>query len=483
MLSIRQRLTLWYTLVLVAILLTFAAVIFFGGRFRLQATTDQELAQAARQLAQALSEDQDPVAVDTSYRLLTLDGKLVRSSGAAIARTPQTAAVIAAAANGQTVRETLALDPVRPTAVNRARAALRKVRVLTVPLGQPPAFILQVARFNDDIQRLDSLLVTTLLLALALGLPLAALGGWWLAGRALAPVRAMTYEAGRLTARAIETTGLAGRLPVVAPNDELGRLATSFNQLLDRLHAAFSRERRFTADVSHDLRTPLALAKSTIGVALNRPRSATELRQALVDVDHQVDRLAGLLDATLLLARADAGQLEHDYQPVNLSELLSDLCDTSSVYASEEYDQKLSVEIAPDLIVRGDRDLLTRVFLNLLDNAMQYTPRGGLIRLAARAQLPASESQRGGPATERVAVNERGQAIVDIIDNGPGIAPEDLPRIFDRFYRADAARTAGQGHHGLGLSIAQAITRAHGGQIIAASTLGRGSCFSVRLPL
>jgi len=472
-LSIRQRLTLWYTLVLVVILLSFAAVIFVGGTYRLQVTTDQDLAQAARQLAQALSQNEEPVAVDTSYRLLRLDGKVVRSSGTAIARVPASPAVILAAANGQTRRETLALNPVGPALINRPRAALRSVRVLTVPLGQPPTFILQVARFTDDVQRLDGLLVTTLLLALALGLPLAALGGWWLAGRALAPVRAMTE-----TARDIEGTDLAGRLPVSTPNDELGRLAATFNQLLDRLQAAFGRERRFTADVSHDLRTPLALAKSTIGVALNRPRSADELRQVLIDVDHQVDQLAGLLDATLLLTRADADRLEHDYQPVNLSELLSDLCDTSSAYASEEYNQTLSGDIVPGLIVRGDRDLLTRVFLNLLDNAMQYTPRGGVIRVAAHAELPVREGRRGAPA------DERGQAIVDINDNGVDIAPEDLPRIFDRFYRADTARTgAGHSHHGLGLSIAQAITQAHGGQITATSTLGRGSCFSVRLPL
>jgi heavy metal sensor kinase len=332
------------------------------------------------------------------------------------------------------------------------------IRVLSMPIGRPTRLILQVGKVEADVPRLRALLLTTLAAALILGLPVAAIGGWWLAGRALAPVQAMTDTANR-----IEAENLAERLPLPPRNDELGKLAHTFNQLLDRLQEAFQRERRFTADISHDLRTPLALMKSSIGVALNRPRSSTELQGTLVEIDGQVDRLSGILDAALTLSRADSSQLGEHFAPLNLSELLVDLAETSMPFAEEEQNQTVACDIAPDLWVKGDRDYLTRLFLNLLDNAMQYTPPGGTIRLTAA---------------------RHGEQIATVIeDDGPGIAPEDLSHIFDRFYRADKARTGGSREHaGLGLSIAQAIAHAHGGEVTVESKPGQGSKFTVWLP-
>ncbi len=264
------------------------------------------------------------------------------------------------------------------------------------------------------------------------------------------------------TARRIESTNLDERLS--QSQDELGELASTFNQLLDRLEAAFQRERRFIADVSHDLRTPLALAKSTIGVTLNRPRRADELRTVLGEVDVQIDRVTSLLEATLFLSRADSEQLEQGFEPVDLTELLADLHETTSLYAQTERDQTVTCSVAPNLCVRGDRDQLTRLFLNLLDNAMQYTPAGGTVRLSAEAAGSLAK--------------------ISVQDNGVGIAPEDLGHVFDRFFRADAARASSNGHHhGLGLSIAQAIACAHKGKISVASTLGKGTTFTVELPL
>jgi heavy metal sensor kinase len=337
------------------------------------------------------------------------------------------------------------------------------VRVLSTPIGRPARFILQVGKVEADIPRLRALLLTTLAAALILGLPVAALGGWWLAGRALAPVRTMTESAKRIEAR-----NLAERLPQPARNDELGQLARTFNQLLDRLQAAFQRERRFTADISHDLRTPLALMKSTIGVALNRPRSTDELQGTLMEIDDQIDRLSSILDAALTLSRADSEQLDEQFAPLNLSELLLDLSETAGPYAEEEHNVTLACDIAPDLWVNGDRDYLTRLFLNLLDNAMQYSPPGKTIRLVLG-------SQPNGAQEERI--------IATVEDSGPGIAAEDLPLVFDRFYRADKARTGNDHKHvGLGLSIAQAIAQAHRGGITVESAPGEGSKFTVWLP-
>ncbi len=464
MLSIRLRLTLWYTFVLMIALIGFAAVIFIGGAWQLQSTTDREIQTIARQLTGPLLRGEDPLVVDTSYRLLTLDGQIIRSSGLPARRIPISVEALEAARQGRSWRETVR-TPLVPPDVTQADSGLwlsavlaPPVRVLSVPLGRPPRAILQVGKVEADLLRLRTLLITTLVGALALGLPLAALGGWWLAGRALAPVRAMVETANR-----IEAENLAERLPEPKHNDELGHLARTFNQLLDRLQAAFQRERRFTADIAHDLRTPLALIKSNIEVALNRPRSAEELRATLIEANGQIDRLSSLLDAALMLARVDSGQLQAHFTMLDLSELLTDLVETSAVYAQEEFGQSLTCEISAQLWVRGDRDYLTRLFLNLLDNAMQYTPAGGTIRVTAAATA--------------------GQITVTVADTGPGIAAEDLAHIFDRFYRGDKARTSdGRDHVGLGLSIAQVIAHAHGGEITAESTPGQGSRFTVRLP-
>jgi heavy metal sensor kinase len=466
MLSIRQRLTLWYTAVLMVMLIAFAAVIFFGGAFLLERSTDQELLQTARLLTPTLLRGEDPMVVDTSYRVLKLDGQVLRVSGLPVRRVPVDPAALAAARQGQTYRETVRLGLLFQADEERQFRFSPQVRVITVPLGEPPDYILQVGKAEVDVARLRGLLLSTLLIALLLGLPLAAVGGWWLAGRALSPVRAMTE-----TAQRIEARNLTERLPVPPHssddgfrNDELGQLAITLNGLLDRLQAAFQHERRFIADVSHDLRTPLALMKSTIGVALNRPRTSKELQATLVELDGQINRVSSLLEATLFLSRADAERLAQNYAPLDLSELLTDLVETTEPCAREERNQALTGDITPGLRVTGDRDQLTRLFLNLLDNAMRYTPDGGSIRVTGR-----------GDST---------RVIVEVSDNGIGIAAEDLPHVFDRFYRVDKARTSSdRDHHGLGLSIAQAIAHAHGGHIAVTSELGKGSIFTVNLPL
>ncbi|MCX6031213.1 MAG: ATP-binding protein [Chloroflexi bacterium] len=458
MLSIRQRLTLWYTAVLMVMLIAFATVIFFGGAWQLQRSTDQELLQTALLLTPPLQRGEDPLAVDTSYRVLTLDGQVIRNAGLPVRRVPVEPAALAAARQGRTHRATIRAAPLAAAIEERQPGLAAAVRVITVPLGNGPVYILQVGKAETDVIRLRGLLLTTLLIALAVGLPIAALGGWWLAGRVLNPMRAMTAAA-----QQIEAHDLAERLPVPPHNDELGQLATTFNGLLDRLQAAFQRERRFIADVSHDLRTPLALMKSTIGVALNRPRSAGELQATLGELDGQINRVSSLLEATLFLSRADADRLAQGYAPLDLSELLTDLVETTAPCAAEEHSQELTSDIAPGLYVTGDRDQLTRLFLNLLDNAMRYTPDGGTIRV-------------GGQTSD-------GRVVVEVADTGAGIAVADLPHVFDRFYRGDKARTGGdRDHHGLGLAIAQAIAHAHRGEIAVRSELGKGSTFMVTLP-
>ena len=460
MLSIRQRLTLWYSLVLMFMLLGFGGIIFFGGTWQLRRSTDRELDLTVRALTDAVLKGGEPLMVDTAYRVLTPAGRVVRSAGLPVPSVPLTPEALNAALKGKRWRETLTIPDAPKANDGEVLDSVMplQVRVLTVPVGPAPRFILQVGKREVDVQRLRGLMLTVLLIGLALGVPASALGGWWLAGRALAPVRAMAE-----TAQRIEAEDLSERLPHTTQDDELGRLAVTLNGLLDRLQAAFQRERRFTADVSHDLRTPLALIKSTIGVALNRPRSVEELQSTLTTVDGQIDRVSNLLDDTLFLARADAAQISHGYAPLDLSELISDLHEIMAVHAVEEKRQTLTGTIEPGLWVRGSTDQLTRLLMNLLVNAIQYTPEGGTIHLRAYFEI--------------------GKAVVDVADTGVGMAAEDLPHIFDRFYSVDVTRSGSRkGHHGLGLSIAQAIARAHGGKITVRSVLGKGSTLTVTLP-
>lgn len=462
MISIRQRLTLWSALVLTLVLVAFAALVFGGILWQDRRATNRDLRLTAQQLVEVLARNEEPVVVDTAYRLLTLDGGLVRGAGLPLSRVPVTAKALATVRAGGVLHETLATSadlaqPAAPGLAELPGSLIPGVYLLSVPVGDPPAYVLQVGRANLDVSRLYRFLFTALLAALGAGIALATLGGWWLAGRALAPVQAMIDSAQRIGAR-----NLAERLPQPAKDDELGRLARTLNGLLDRLQAAFQHERRFTADISHDLRGPLALIKSTIGVTLNRPRSAEQLRTALTEVDGQIDRLIRLTDAALFLARADNAQLAEGFAPLNLSELLIDLCEPTASHAQDRRGQTLHYDIAPELRVWGNPDQLTRLFLNVLDNAGQYTPEGGLIQVRAGMQ--------------------DGRVRVDIEDNGPGIAAEDVPHIFERFYRADKARTAGEGdHHGMGLNIAQVIAQAHNGEILVHSTPGQGTVFTVLL--
>ncbi len=210
-LSIRQRLTLWYTLVLLVMLVAFVAVIFVGSALLIERSIDQELLLTARALAPALQRNEDPVVVDTSYRVLRLDGQVIQAAGLPARRVPINPLALTAARQGRTHRETIRPTPLSAANEDGQFRPIVPVRVITLPLGKPPAVILQVGKVEADIPRLRGLLLSALWIALGLGLPLAAAGGWWLAGRALAPVAAMTE-----TAQRIEARSLAERLPVAA---------------------------------------------------------------------------------------------------------------------------------------------------------------------------------------------------------------------------------------------------------------------------
>jgi heavy metal sensor kinase len=298
-----------------------------------------------------------------------------------------------------------------------------------------------------------------LLWIMALGLPLAiglaTYGGYRLACRALAPVDRLADRARTITAER-----LAERLPIEHPHDEIGRLAATFNDTFARLETAFEQMRRFTADASHELRTPLTAIRTVGEVAMRDGRDAAGYRDAIGSMLEEADHVARLVDALLMLSRADAGQIRIAREEVNLAELARQVASQLEVLADEKH-QTLTVS-APDAIsVRVDPTVLRVAIVNLVDNAIHYSPSGA--RISVRVRTSAAE------------------AVIEVEDDGPGIAAMHHERVFDRFYRVDPARTR-RGGVGLGLAISRWAVEVQNGRIEVMSEEGEGSVFRIRLP-
>jgi heavy metal sensor kinase len=301
----------------------------------------------------------------------------------------------------------------------------------------------------------------TALLASPLVLLLASAGGYWMSRRALEPVDRISR-----TAEEIGAQNLSQRLPLRSAGDELDRLSATLNAMFARLEAAFHRITQFTADASHELRTPVAIIRTTAELVRSKPRGQEEYTKALDRILAESERTSRLIDDLMLLARADAGADGIVQEPMNLAECLRGACAEVRVLA--EYGKVcLEASLPSDCTVSGDDQALRRLFLILLDNAIKYTPAGG----AVRVNLAIDDS-----ADKRTAV-------VEVRDTGLGISPEDLPHIFERFYRAAKDRSRKTGGAGLGLSIARWITQRHGGEVLVESAPGTGSVFRVRLPV
>ena len=310
---------------------------------------------------------------------------------------------------------------------------------------------------DDEVETLD-LFRTYLLMFAPLLFPVAAGGGHWLSRRALAPVDALVR-----TAREISGANLNSRLQKLDTGDELQRLSDTLNEMLDRIEKAFLRITEFTADASHELRTPVSLIRTEAELALRRSRGEAEYTEALRHILLEAERTTSLIEQLLALARRDSGRETLHMQPVNLSRTLSSVGEGWQQVATIRNIQ-FSVDVAAEeAFVLGDEDALRRVGDILLDNAFKYTPSPGSVRL--------SFEHRGE------------KAVLTVQDSGVGIAEEDQSKVFERFYRADKARGRERGGAGLGLAIAQWIVGQHRGSISLESRLGSGATFRVELPL
>jgi len=288
---------------------------------------------------------------------------------------------------------------------------------------------------------------------------LASAGGYFLARKSLAPVAGMTAQADHIGESTIHD-----RLPIQNPQDELGRLAATFNRLLDRLDAAFDRQRRFIADASHELRTPLAILQGESEVALSKEtRSAEEYRESLGILHQEARRLSRVVDDMFTLSRADAGQYQVTPRGFYLDELAADCVQSVRSLAAAK-SIALSLDCAHELPIVADESLIRRMLLNLLDNSIKYTPEGGMVSLTTRATSTEAE--------------------IAVSNNGPGIPAELQPRIFERFFRGDQARTRShpESGAGLGLSISKWIAEVHHGALELTRSNPAGTVFTARLP-
>jgi heavy metal sensor kinase len=455
--SVRVTLTVWYSVALVAVLVAYAAVVFAVLERSLWQQLDQALHESVEHIdsfvaaAGARSDGglggTDPLADEDDWAaVFTTDGRLLYQSQRA-ARTP----LPGLAAPSSALRVSVMMPNRR---FLRVRDDVQTVdgRLLIVRVAQ-----------SEDRVRAE---VATLLWIMGLGLPIAvaiaAFGGYHLARRALSPVDAMAERA-----QAISAERLSERLPIRNPNDEIGRLARVINDLLGRLELSFSQMQRFTADASHELRTPLTAIRTVGEVALRNAKDETGLRETVGSMLEEATRLTRLIDAMLMLSRADSGRIPVNRRESSLHDLVAEVAAQLSVLA-EDKNQSIVVAADPAAVAANvDPVILRLALVNLVDNAIRYSPAGGRIELAVR---------NGGK-------NGGNEATIDVKDQGPGVSAIHQQRIFERFYRVDEARSRQEGGAGLGLAIARWAVEVHDGRLEIISEPGAGSVFRIRLSL
>jgi heavy metal sensor kinase len=460
--SLRWRLTAWYTAALGGLLLLLGATALVLLDRTLRANVDASLVSVARTIAatsreaaspapsldEALAALFGPALAERFFQLLDPfghpDPRLERQRQSELPLDPATREN---AAEGRETFQTVTAPEVAPG----------RIRLLTFPVVEHGRVVqlVQVAMPLAGVEAARRQFLVILLGLAPLALGGVAAGGWLLAGRALAPVDAMVGAARRITAE-----DLSLRLTTEGRDDELGRLAGVLNDMLARLERSFTAVRHFSADAAHELRTPLTILKGEIEVALRAAPGDGESRRVLESCQEEVDRLVALVEDLLLLARTDAGSVEHPFEPLDLAAVIDDAAPALHALA-ERTGVTLRVASAEAVMVRGSAPMLFRVLLNLADNGIKYAGTGGRVDVALEPR--------------------EGNAVLEVRDDGPGISAEDQAHIFDRFFRGDPARA--RGGSGLGLALVQSIVQLHGGRIAVESAPARGTCFRVLLPL
>lgn len=461
--SIRFRLTVWYAGLLALLLLLLGSSTYFGLKQYLHLSLEESLRGQARRIAESyladvsmsgeghvISEINEHLAPESNNRLVRVtraDGSLLFLSGK-----PEEAQFEPAAIP-------VLKQPINIGFVREEFFGDVELLIYTFPFAEREGkhFLIEVGATEDLFKNV----LHGLLLALAFGLPLTVIaavsGGWLLMRQALNPVDEITRSAEQIT-----SCNLSQRLPVARTGDELERLSAALNQMIARLEESFQYIRRFTADASHELRTPLTVLRGELEAATQRPQLSPELSETIGSALEETERLSRIVDSLLAISRLDAGETQMEWAKLDLAELVVNTTEQMRLMA-EDRNITLSCRADGTVEIEGDRARLKQVVVNLLDNAIKYTPENGMVKVIVGV--------------------ENNCAVVRFGDNGMGIPADALPHLFERFYRVDKARSRQMGGAGLGLAIVKSIVTAHGGEITVESEVRVGTTFTVTLPL
>jgi two-component system, OmpR family, heavy metal sensor histidine kinase CusS len=448
--SIRLRLTFWYGVVLSVILVAFGASVYVLMRHHLLALTDSGLAEELTELGDDAEQVSSPSGLGPRYaqhedynlQVTTPDGRILFYGDRLEAE--------------KLPFDRSRLSPSRTLYSTHVVGELGRLRVATrLMSGSHGPLVIQAATslkpFDLASRQLLAVLLVTGATAVACSLGI----GYLLARKALAPVDRMVAAADEITA-----TRLDRRLEITCADDELGRLGRTLNDMIERLERSFSRIHQFTADAAHELRTPLAVIRSSAEVALREPRSPEQDRRVLEEIVDETERLGRIVAQLLDLCREDQGLVIASHRVLRLDSLAHEVAELMQIAAEEKGVQLSALDLSPGR-VRGDADRLRQLLINVLDNAIKYTPSGGLVTVKS--------------------TTASGRVLVEVTDTGAGIPAEHVQDVFERFYRLDESRSRGIGGTGLGLALCRSIAEAHRGRIWIESEPGLGTKVSLEL--
>ncbi len=469
MLSLRYKLTVYYLAILSVVLLLFGVAIYAYLSSSLLTTIDESLAYQIEKLevGMAIGAGADvsdhPLAQDTDgneellqlvlhvVQIIDERGKVTDENLASPKdRLPVDREQLMKLEIGKTYFQLVELE-----SKETLRVATRRVK----DLEDEGTFFIRLGHSLQAMENARRQALIVLGIAIPGVLLLGSFGGLLLANQALRPVDRITSAAEQ-----IAQGDLTERVPTPATMDEIGRLAATFNHMISRLQAAFERQKQFTSDASHELRTPLAVMRGDIEISLRRERSPEEYQRVLTSNLEEIVRLSRLIEDLLMLARADSGRVELKCEPVGLDKLCRQMADYIVPLAHQREQELIYDSPKTEVTINADLQRIKQLLLNLLDNAIKYTEPGGKISLGLKV--------------------EDDRAVITVADSGRGIPDEDLPHIFDRFFRrsGNTADRSAAGF-GLGLSIVKWIVESHDGEIETKSKSGEGTTFIVKLPL
>lgn len=459
--STRFILTLWYSIILLVAFIIFGAGVYVYLRHIEETELERQLAEEIDWISRLVDLERSRIDV---WTLGDLSNDVGQRIVAHYNVNPRNYDVVLAFVNGTVLyRSPSGRSFLVPgTAVPPDRTLVQSVRssdneLFRVALRRTDPFIIQVAYSETATETVLGHLLSIFGVLMPVVLFVAFSGGWVMAGMVLRPIGQITRLADRISAQ-----NLSERIPRRDVPDEMGQLIATINRMIARLEASFSQIREFSLSVAHELRTPLTILKGESELALARNLSPEETERLVTMYLEETVRMSRIVDDLLTLAKADAGQIKILKEPVELSRLLQDIYEDAVILSA---DKPLRVELRRNdpATVLGDEARLRQLFRVLLSNAVQYTDPGGSVFISSRI--------------------EGAMVCVEVEDTGIGIPPDAQEKVFERFYRVDEARTRVKGGSGLGLSIAQWITNAHNGSISVKSASGKGSCFTVALPV